>query len=61
MTLSYGLGEPLGREHLDGGTAREEGSDEVGRGAQGGLKITIVGGDGELAGAWGFNVLDALD
>ena len=39
MTLPYGLGEPLGREHLDGGTAREEGSDEVGRGAQGGFNV----------------------
>ena len=49
MTLPYGLGEPLGREHLDGGTAREEGHDEVGRGAQGELKVGVVGGDGELA------------
>ena len=49
MTLPYGLGEPLGREHLDGGTAREEGRDEVGRGAQGELKVGVVGGGGELA------------
>ena len=58
MTLPYGLGEPLGREHLDGGTAREEGSDEVGRRAQGELKVGVVGGGGELA---GFNALDRLD
>ena len=44
MTLPYGLGEPLGREHLDGGTAREEGCDEVGRGAQGELKVGVLGG-----------------
>ena len=39
MTLPYGLGEPLGQEHLDGGTAREEGRDEVGRGVHGGFNV----------------------
>ena len=42
--LLYGQGKPLGREHADGGTTREEGRDEVGRGAQGELKVGVLGG-----------------
>ena len=42
--LFYGQGKPLGREHADGGTTREEGRDEVGRGAQGELKVGVLGG-----------------
>jgi hypothetical protein len=53
MTLPYGLGEPLGREHLDGGTAREEGRDEVGRGARGALFLLEV--------LDGIDLLDFLD
>ena len=42
MLLPYGIGQPLGREHLDSCSTREERSDEVGRGAQGDLKIGIL-------------------
>ena len=42
--LLYGQGKPLGREHADGGTAGDEGRDEVGRGAQGELKVGVLGG-----------------
>ena len=56
MTLPYGLGEPLGREHLDGGTAREEGRDEVGRGAHGALFLLEV-----LDGIDLLDFLDSLD
>ena len=42
--LLDGIGKPLGREHADGGTTREEGRDEVGRGAQGELKVGVLGG-----------------
>ena len=39
VALLHGIGKPLGREHADGGTTREEGCDEVGRWAQGELKV----------------------
>ena len=42
--LLNGVGKPLGREHADGGTAREEGRDEVGCGAQGELKVGVLRG-----------------
>ena len=44
VALLHGIGKPLGREHADGGTTREEGRDEVGRGAQGELKVGVLGG-----------------
>lgn len=44
MGLLHDIGKPLGREHADGGTTREEGRVEVGRGAQGVLKVGVLGG-----------------
>ena len=49
MLLPYGIGQPLGREHFYGYSARQERGDKIGRGAQGDLKIGILISGAQLA------------